>query len=69
MDFQEVTFSVNEYDYEGDIFNTGIFLHFGNCRILVAKNPEFFKQFVNRIVEMIPEIEENYKFKYDSRDV
>lgn len=41
MDFQEVTFSVNEYDYEGDIFNTGIFLHFGNCRILVAKNPEF----------------------------
>ena len=34
------TFSVNEYDKDGDISESGIFLHFGIAKIKVAESVE-----------------------------
>ena len=51
-----VTFSVNEYDCDGDIVEEGIFLNFGDARILVAKNLEDYKEFCKTVSDMTDEI-------------
>lgn len=53
-------FSVNDYDKDGDIVEYGIYLHFGDTRVLVAGTIHEFKRFVDRISSMSKEIEENY---------
>lgn len=53
-------FSVNDYDKDGDVVEYGIYLHFGDTRILVAETIYEFKRFVDRISSMPKEIEENY---------
>jgi hypothetical protein len=57
----EVTFSVHSYDWDGDIIERGIFLHFGNVRIRVAETGSEFQDFVNRLEQMRNEISDNYK--------
>jgi len=58
----KVTFSVNSYDWDGDIMDAGIFLHFGNVRIKVAETGLEFQEFINNLEQMRNEISDNYKF-------
>lgn len=57
-----VTFSINEYDFEGDIVEKGIYLHFGHTKIKVANTIEEYAAFVNDLEEMKGEIYENEYF-------
>jgi len=57
----KVTFSVNNYDNDGDVLDRGIFLHFGpDVRIKVARDVKEFQGFIDNLQEMKTEIEENY---------
>jgi hypothetical protein len=60
MSLKDITFSVHDYDRDGDIANVGIFLHFGETRIKVANTLEEFVKVVARINDMVIEIRENY---------
>lgn len=40
-----VNFSINHYDFDGDIIEKGIFLHFDNVRIKVANTMEEYEDF------------------------
>lgn len=55
----EVCFSVNTYDYEGDVIDRGIFLHFGNTAICVAYDYEGYLEFIEKLKGMAPEISES----------
>lgn len=57
----KVTFSVHNYDSDGDIQEPGIYLHFGDTRVKVAENLEEFGAFIQRLKDMSTEIEENYR--------
>ena len=48
------------HDDEGDVWMNGIFLHFGDTTILVAKTMSEFSEFCDRLISMKPEIMENY---------
>lgn len=63
MQLTDIYFSVHDYDFEGDIFDNGVFLHFGETRIKVAENPDEFKAVAKRINGMAEEITENYANK------
>ena len=60
MLFKDIWFSIHDYDRDGDIYNRGIFLHFGETRIKVATTLEEFKRVTERISGMTDEIKENY---------
>lgn len=52
-----VSYSTNSYDYEGDAWEKGIYLHFGEARIRVAENIEGYKLFVKQLEELTDQIE------------
>ncbi len=54
-----VTFSVNEYDYDGDIMEKGIYLHFNNTKIKVADTIEEYKKLVDDLESIAEELDEN----------
>jgi hypothetical protein len=57
-------FSVNSYDSDGDLFEVGVYLHFGDTRVRVADTIEDFLDETNgikrKIDNMVNEITENY---------
>lgn len=55
-----ILFSVNEYDKDGDITEEGIYLHFGEFKVRVAKDMDDFHAFIGQIQGMSEEIAENY---------
>jgi len=57
---EKILFSVNEYDRDGDITESGIFLHFGTTRIKAADSIKDFREIVGHLEAMIKEIEENH---------
>lgn len=59
-----VTFSINEYDFEGDIVEKGIYLHFGHTKIKVADNMEEYEDFLINLYTIKTELLEN-KFWLD----
>lgn len=63
MQLTDITFSVHDYDFEGDIFDKGVFLHFGETRVKVASTLEEFKAVAERINGMTEEIAEGYANK------
>ena len=63
MKLQDVLFSVNTYDRDGDCLETGIFLHFGETQIKVADTISEFVQVAERISSMEKEIRENYNME------
>lgn len=63
MQLDNISFSVHDYDWEGDIHDKGIFLHFGKTRVKVAENLEEFKAVTEHINGMADEIAENYANK------
>jgi hypothetical protein len=56
---QKVLFSVGEYDYEGDVTDRGVFLHFGNTKIKACDTVNDFANFVKQIKNIQDELE-NY---------
>jgi hypothetical protein len=53
------TFSINDYDSDGDIFGNGVFLHFGDTRIKISDDIEGFNGFIDHLKGMRSEISEN----------
>jgi hypothetical protein len=54
------TFSLNEYDVDGDVNDTAIFLHFGDFRLKVAENMEQYQAFIDHLETIKTELSENY---------
>jgi len=54
------TFSINDYDSDGDVVDTGVYLHFGDSRIKVADSAFDFVSFINHLKGMHKEIVENW---------
>ena len=60
MAHMEPTFSINRHDRDGDVFDEGVFLHFGDTSVKVADSIADFKSFKIHISSMEQEIIENY---------
>lgn len=60
MDTKKIMFSVNRYDRDGDIEETGIFLHFGDTIVKAADTFADFRTLPDAIYSMVDEIRENY---------
>ena len=58
MNTANISFSVHEYDRDGDIVERGIYLHFGDTRVKVSDDIENFKDVVLHIAAMVREIGE-----------
>ena len=56
----DILFSVNSYDKDGDIFEEGVFLHFGDTRVKVAANKDDVQALPEKIKNIVDEINENY---------
>ena len=56
----EILFSVNHYDQDGDVVEHGIYLHFGDIRLKVAKDPTDFFKFIRKLDMIRQEIADNY---------
>jgi len=54
------TFSINSYDYEGDVIDHAIFLDVGVIRVRVADSIEDFDLFIKHLQKISTEIKENY---------
>ncbi len=57
---EDIVFSVNEYDRDGDVTDEGVFLHFGETRVKAADSIDDFRSIVQHMKDMVSEIEENY---------
>lgn len=56
----KITYSINEYDSEGDIINHGLFLQFnGNVKIKVANNIKGYMDFVKQVTDIGEEVIDN----------
>ena len=58
-DTKSVTFSIDRHDKDGDSWETGIYLHFGNASIKVAEDIEGYKEFTAKLEHMTVEIADN----------
>lgn len=56
----DILFSVNDYDKDGDVADQGVFLHFRDARVKVARDMEEFRALPARIQSMVDEIAQNY---------
>lgn len=61
---KNIQFTVNTYDADGDCFEKGVFLHFGNARVCVAESPQDFIDHIVPAMEKIArEVRDNYNLK------
>jgi len=58
--FTRCSFSINEYDHDGDLSEEAIYLHFGDAKVKIAKNKEDLELFEKYICGIFKEIRENY---------
>jgi len=56
----DIHFSVNSFDQDGDLYEKGIYLHFGVASIKVAEDMEGYNKFIVEIQSMGEEIAEVY---------
>ena len=54
----KVTFSINLYDYEGDIYQEGIYLHYDNGFIIRLKSLEELDEMIENLQSISKEIKE-----------
>ena len=52
----QASFSIHDFDEDGDKIDHGVFLHFGGTRIKVAKNKSQLKAFKDRLNSVIDEV-------------
>lgn len=57
---KHVLFSVHRYDSDGDVYEEGIFLHFGEVGVKVANDINDFDNFIGDLQKMKDEIKEKY---------
>jgi hypothetical protein len=55
----DITFSINQYDYEGDIFDKCILLHFDNF-IIRLNDLDELDQMIEQLINIKYEIEESH---------
>lgn len=57
----EIHFGINRYDQDGDSYDDGIFLFFGDTSVKVSDNtkPGSFNKFISKLQSMSSEIEDN----------
>lgn len=67
MSTVKVLFTINQYDYEGDCFDKGIFLHFGPASVKVADTFEEFEDFIKQLENMKTEMIENYPVPFKGK--
>ena len=60
MKLTDITFSVNDYDSDGDCREKGVFLHFGETRVKAADSIVEFSEIVKHFAAMIDDIMDNY---------
>lgn len=60
MQPRHITFSINEYDRDGDCTEKGVFLHFDNTRVKAADTIKDFADIVRHFEAMVAEIEQNH---------
>ena len=60
MAYEEPTFSLSDYDQDGDVVENGVFLNFDNTRIRVADDKEEFTRFIKHLQKIEKEIYDNY---------
>jgi len=53
------SFSINRNDTDGDVWEEGVYLHFGDTTVRVAKSKEEYKNFVSYLRFMEAEILES----------
>ncbi|MCP1159318.1 hypothetical protein [Bacillus infantis] len=58
--FKEVTFSINEYDYEGDSFDDCIKIHIDETFTLRFDDIKKLDEFINKLSGISNEIRENW---------
>lgn len=61
-EYVSVLFSINEYDRDGDLVATGIFLHFDNTRVKVADDLKSYGAFIQQLVDMKEEITDTWRY-------
>jgi len=54
------TFTINEYDSDGDCIENGIYIHFDNTRIKMGESLKDFKELLSHLQKIYDEISENY---------
>jgi len=59
MKLEDICFSVNDYDWEGDVTKEGIFLHLGETRIFIAEDLDGFRNFIKHLDNMYKKLREN----------
>ena len=52
--------SLHEYDHEGDMRKGGMFLHFGNVKVHVAKDLAEFQAFRRKLEDIEKEFKEHH---------
>jgi hypothetical protein len=58
--------TINTYDVENDVYERGIFIHFGDVRIKVARDLNEFNNFIENLKAMKKEIAENHLVRGDT---
>jgi hypothetical protein len=56
----KITFTINEYDSNGVIWEEGVYLHFEDTRIKVAESIADFQKVVDQIQKINVELQKNY---------
>lgn len=57
---KNISFSVNQYDSDGDVADRGIFLHFGETTVKVADSMLAFRKITEQLEKIISEIDKTY---------
>ena len=52
----DYTFSINQYDRDGDIIDSGVFVHFGDVTTIKFENSEELEKFCLQILSSLQEI-------------
>ncbi len=55
----KITYSINEYDFEGDIVEEGIYLDSENTKIKMVNNIKEYKDFVSEFILVTEEMPSN----------
>jgi hypothetical protein len=55
---QEPVFTVNSHDPDGDVWEEGIYLHFGDTRVRVAESFKGYVNFISGLISIKQEIKE-----------
>jgi hypothetical protein len=63
MSKQDISFSIGDFDANGDVFEKGIYFHFGDTRIKMSDTLDELKELSVTIQEIVTEIEENWCYE------